>query len=180
MNSNLLVATSSKQISNGSQSTKLSLRAVTLSSVWDSISVCKKSWIIWGPPTAIPLLLISSKVCNWKSKKKIGDTHFITSEYSCTMSQKRSINFVRSNLSFSVTVILLNAATSLVMSSISSMKSQVDPKIILKNNMPFITVAPDPADSAIHATKYPLGVFQSKGHLFLQRHTQTHKNECFA
>lgn len=60
---------------------------------------------------------------------------------------------------------LLNAVTSRVISLAITMKSQLDPKMILKHGMAVVTAAKDPASYTIQSIKYPNGVLQSNGHL---------------
>lgn len=69
------------------------------------------------------------------------------------------------------------------MSSAMTMKIQHDPQTKLKKGMLTIMKLPTPAHSPNHATKYPAGVFQSKGHLFYKfkvHFRQTISQSCFS
>lgn len=53
------------------------------------------------------------------------------------------------------------------------MKSQLDPKMILKNAKAGNVSAALPTNCPNHATKYPNGVFQSNGYLRIYMHQTT-------
>lgn len=97
-------------------------------------------------------------------------THCFASEWFWMIAQSCFTNSARP-LSFGVlTVLLLNLDTSFVMSPAITMKSQIEPKIILKQSMAIVVPATHPIYCACHTTKYPNGVLQSNGHLFIHTH----------